>query len=71
MVQRIKRIVGKSPLITVIVIAVAVIAIIWGLRGLLFFLAHETTDDAFITGHITAVSSRVEGHVTKVYVDDN
>jgi len=71
MVQRIKGIVGKSPLITVIVIAVAVIALIWGLRGLLFFLAHETTDDAFITGHITAVSSRVEGHVTKVYVDDN
>lgn len=32
---------------------------------------HETTDDAFIDGHIVQVSPQVSGHVTKVYVEDN
>jgi membrane fusion protein, multidrug efflux system len=31
----------------------------------------ESTDDAFIDGSVITVSSRVEGHVAKVCVDDN
>jgi membrane fusion protein (multidrug efflux system) len=31
----------------------------------------ETTDDAYVQADITAVSSRVEGYVRKVYVTDN
>jgi membrane fusion protein, multidrug efflux system len=34
-------------------------------------LSFESTDDAFIDGHIAPVSSRVPGHVAKVYVEDN
>jgi membrane fusion protein (multidrug efflux system) len=33
--------------------------------------AHVSTDNAFIDGHIVQVSSRVAGHVARVYVDDN
>jgi membrane fusion protein (multidrug efflux system) len=33
--------------------------------------SHEWTDDAFIDGHITQVSSRVPGRVVKVLFDDN
>jgi membrane fusion protein (multidrug efflux system) len=32
---------------------------------------HVSTDNAFIDGHIVQVSSRVMGHVARVYVDDN
>ena len=34
-------------------------------------LSFGTTDDAFIDGHVVPVSSRVSGHVAKVYVEDN
>ena len=32
---------------------------------------HEQTDDAYVDGHSSAVSSRVSGTVAKVYIDDN
>ncbi|MEN6367784.1 MAG: HlyD family secretion protein [Thermoguttaceae bacterium] len=34
-------------------------------------LSFESTDDAFIDGHVAPVSSRVSGHVAKVCVEDN
>lgn len=33
--------------------------------------SHESTDDAYVTGHVTLVSPRVEGVVKQVLVDDN
>ena len=33
--------------------------------------AHESTDDAFIDGHIIQISPKVSAYVKKVYVDDN
>jgi len=32
---------------------------------------HEETDDAYVTGHLHSISSRINGVVTKVLVDDN
>jgi len=32
---------------------------------------HESTDDAFIAGHVTSVAPRVVGQVAAVYVNDN
>jgi len=32
---------------------------------------HEETDDAYVTGHLHNISSRINGVVTKVMVDDN
>ena len=34
-------------------------------------MSRESTDDAFITGHIVSVSARVSGYVDKVLVNDN
>jgi membrane fusion protein, multidrug efflux system len=34
-------------------------------------MSRESTDDAFITGHIISISSRVEGYVDKVLINDN
>ena len=32
---------------------------------------YESTDDAFIAGHVVPISPRVAGHVAEVYVNDN
>jgi membrane fusion protein (multidrug efflux system) len=37
----------------------------------LYALGHESTDDAFIEGHVVPISPRVAGHVAKVCVNDN
>jgi len=34
-------------------------------------LTHEETDDAYVTGHLHEISSRINGVVTAVFVDDN
>ncbi|TFE70643.1 HlyD family secretion protein [Methylacidiphilum caldifontis] len=36
-----------------------------------YFLSFETTDDAFIAGHIIRISPKVAGHVVGYYIDDN
>ena len=61
----------KRPLFWIIVGASILVV---GVGVLIWWLAvryHVTTDDAFITAHSTTVSSRVAGHVIRVYVDDN
>lgn len=47
-----------------------------GLAAILFntvnyFLSYEQTDDAYTTGHLHQISSRVNGTVERVLVDDN
>jgi membrane fusion protein (multidrug efflux system) len=49
----------------------AVLALILGTGYLLYAMSRESTDDAFIQGHIVSVSARVSGHVDKVNIDDN
>jgi membrane fusion protein, multidrug efflux system len=35
------------------------------------FFNRESTDDAFIDGHIIAISPKVSGHIAQVYITDN
>ncbi|HEY3937947.1 MAG TPA: HlyD family secretion protein [Bryobacteraceae bacterium] len=59
---------GRAFLIFFIVLAVL------GIAGTLYWLhsrQFETTDDAEVDGHLNAISSRVDGTVTHVYVEDN
>jgi membrane fusion protein (multidrug efflux system) len=42
-----------------------------GIPYYLYAISHESTDDAFIDGHIIAISPRVSGHVARVYITDN
>ena len=53
--------------------AAVVVAILLfvGLRALLTALTSESTDDAFITGHIVSVAPRIAGQVSAVHVLDN
>jgi membrane fusion protein (multidrug efflux system) len=50
---------------------VLIIGLIFGVRYWLYARSHESTDDAFIDGHIIQVSPKASGYVTKIYVADN
>ncbi|HJT25780.1 MAG TPA: efflux RND transporter periplasmic adaptor subunit [Pyrinomonadaceae bacterium] len=57
-----------------VIIAVAVVLLlgaIFGVRYWLYSRSHESTDDAFIDGHIIQVSPKASGYVAKIYVNDN
>lgn len=66
-----KRPLYKRPAVLVIAAIVLLVAIIGGIRYWLYARSHESTDDAFIDGHIIQVSPKVSGYVAKVYVNDN
>ena len=42
-----------------------------GLALLIDTLTHESTDDAFIAGHVVSIAPRIDGQVSAVYVLDN
>ncbi|WP_020494270.1 HlyD family secretion protein [Verrucomicrobium sp. 3C] len=64
---------GGIRLLTSVVLWAMVggIGAVMSLRFLVSFLANETTDDAFIAGHIIRVSPKVAGHVVGYHIDDN
>ena len=49
----------------------AAVLLYWGLGYLALGLTHESTDDAFIEGHIVAIAPQISGPVAKVLVQDN
>jgi membrane fusion protein, multidrug efflux system len=52
--------------------ALALIAlIVVGVRYLIYAMAHESTDDAFIDVHYVPISPKVANYVAKVHVNDN
>ena len=51
----------------IVVIAIAIAATVWWLDARRF----ESTDDAFIDGHISIMATQVAGRVTRLAVDDN
>lgn len=63
--KKTKKIIKKRFLIP------SIIAIVVCLLGWLYFSSFETTDDAFVEGHIIRVSPKVTGIIEKLYVDDN
>jgi membrane fusion protein, multidrug efflux system len=61
---------GRSRAFLIFFVILGAVAV-----GGLFFWLHarqfETTDDAQVDAHLNAISSRVEGTVVRVYVEDN
>jgi membrane fusion protein (multidrug efflux system) len=63
---------SAKRLVTTFILALAfAFAVIVGLVYLVNSAAYQSTDDAFIDGHIVPVSAQVAGRVQSVYVDDN
>lgn len=66
-----KRPLYKRPGVLIIAGVVLLAGAIFGIRYWLYARSHESTDDAFIDGHIIQISPKVAGYIAKVYVDDN
>jgi membrane fusion protein, multidrug efflux system len=63
---------SAKRVITTFVVALAfAFAVIVGLVYMINSAAYQSTDDAFIDGHIVPISVQVAGRVQSVYVDDN
>jgi membrane fusion protein (multidrug efflux system) len=67
----ITRPVYKRPAFLIGAAVVLLLGLFFGIRYWLYARSHETTDDAFIDGHIVQVSPKVSGYVVKVYIADN
>ncbi len=50
---------------------VLAVLLFFGLDFFIVALTHESTDDAFIAGHIVSIAPRVAGQVAAVHVRDN
>lgn len=66
-----KRPLYKRPAFLIVASIVIVAGLIFGLRYWAYSRSHESTDDAFIDGHIVQVNPKVSGYIAKVYVKDN
>lgn len=50
---------------------ILVLALVFGVRYLLWSAHHETTDDAYLEGHLHPISARITDTVQQVLIDDN
>ncbi len=67
---------GKVPLfhrpwLVLVAATLLVVGIVCGAFALVHSFTHESTDDAFIDGHIIAIAPKIAGRVTAVQVGDN
>ena len=60
-----------TPLKVLAVIVVALIALVVAIYYIIYAMGHETTDDAYTTGFIHQISSRVTSNVTQLLIVDN
>jgi membrane fusion protein (multidrug efflux system) len=65
-----KRVGARRGLFVLIAIGLGALLIIAGIRTLSYLRSYETTDDAQVDGHIAAVSSRIDGTIAHVYVQE-
>ena len=61
----------KRPMVLAAASIVLLIAAVIVVHYWRYASSHESTDDAFIDGHIIQISPKASGYVAKVYVDDN
>src|SRR5215813_3801216 len=66
-----KRPLYKRPVYLIVAGLVLLIALVVTVRYWLYSRSHESTDDAFIDGHIIQISPKVTGYISRVYVTDN
>ncbi|HEY3320376.1 MAG TPA: HlyD family secretion protein [Planctomycetota bacterium] len=62
---------GRRRIVSIIFILVLIAAAVVGWRYYEYSRNYESTDDAFIDGHVVPVSARIAGHVARVLIDDN
>jgi membrane fusion protein, multidrug efflux system len=66
-----QRFTRRRKLLIGVFSAVVIAAAVYGIPWIQFALSTVSTDDAYVTGHVTFVAPRVHGQVSRVLVDDN
>src|SRR5260370_40764519 len=66
-----KRPLYKRPAFLISATIVVLVVAVFGIRYWLYARAHESTDGAFVDGHIVEVSPKGGGDVAKIYGVDN
>jgi membrane fusion protein (multidrug efflux system) len=66
-----KRPLYRRPAFLIAAVIVLLIAAAVGINYWLYARSHESTDDAFIDAHVTAVSPKISGYVAKIHVKAN
>jgi membrane fusion protein (multidrug efflux system) len=66
-----KRPLYRRPAFLIAAVIVLLVAAAVGINYWLYARSHESTDDAFIDAHVTAISPKVAGYVVKVHVKAN
>jgi membrane fusion protein (multidrug efflux system) len=61
----------RAPIFIVPAAIALAVLLYFGIGYLAAIFTHESTDDAFIAGHIVSVAPRIAGQVAAVYVNDN
>ncbi len=64
--DKIAQITKKKRFIFSVVVILVLSVLAW-----LYFTSFETTDDAFVEGHVIQISPKVSGIIEKLYIDDN
>ncbi|MBX9879367.1 MAG: HlyD family secretion protein [Candidatus Obscuribacterales bacterium] len=62
---------AKTKLIGSVILVASLTLLVVGYNSVNYFLTYEQTDDAYTTGHLHQISSRINGTVERVLVDDN
>src|SRR5258708_25150266 len=62
---------GKRFKPTVVGIGLVLVLAVVGLHFFAQSMSYESTDDAFIDGHITNVAPKIAGRIDKVFINDN
>ena len=61
----------KSPILPWLAAGLLAVIVYFGIVYLVDIFTHESTDDAFIAGHIISLAPRIAGQITAVHVLDN
>src|SRR5579872_3668274 len=61
----------QSPGFRIAVVIGIVVLLVVGFFAYRYFTSYESTDDAEVDGHISSISARITGHVTKLNIRDN
>jgi membrane fusion protein, multidrug efflux system len=62
---------GRRLVPTLIGIGLVLVLAVVGLYFFAQSMSYESTDDAFVNGHITNVAPKIAGRIDKVFIDDN
>ncbi|HBH17689.1 MAG TPA: hypothetical protein DDX14_01860, partial [Cyanobacteria bacterium UBA9579] len=62
---------NKKKYRIIIVVILLTIGIIFGIKHIIHASLYQSTDNAFIDGHIIQISPKVSGNIARIYVNDN